>query len=124
VCAACNQRAGREIDQPLLKDWLLRQIRHAAGVSDRRGSPPPAPIERHALPDGTPVRVDPTTGAVNLVPFSRRTGNELTLSAGSESALEDLERKMRERYARRGTPSHPCPRFSANQSSASRSPSS
>lgn len=58
VCSRCNQRAGVQIDQPLLEDFIMASARQRAGVLTRRGAAPPGPRMDWSWPDGTPMRLN------------------------------------------------------------------
>ncbi len=44
VCHDCNQRAGREIDDPFCRELWMHEMRHRHQVPDRRGDVPGPPV--------------------------------------------------------------------------------
>jgi hypothetical protein len=61
VCRKCNTRAGKEIDEPFLSDWVIAWERLLWDIRDVRhgkDKPPPLPHEELALDDGTEVRMN------------------------------------------------------------------
>lgn len=54
VCFDCNQRAGKEVDDPFLDELWVREMRHRHQVPDRRGRiPGPPVIESELTSDGS-----------------------------------------------------------------------
>lgn len=58
VCRDCNHRAGREIDGPFMRDWLV-SMDWALHYS---GGAPMMPRATAALDDGTPVNLETRKG--------------------------------------------------------------
>jgi hypothetical protein len=104
VCADCNRRAGVEIDQPFVGDWLVGWSRILWDVRDdrRRGErPPPIPDEELTLPDGSRVRLL-HDGQTEIIPRVERYGDEISISVGSDDELNEVIKKITERAARNG----------------------
>lgn len=107
VCDACNEWAGREIDQPFLADSLLQAGRSLAGQRDpRRGKkarPIASPLLQGYTADGDFFTIDPETNK----PVRRSRIVDLgdgrqQIRAGSPEEAERLLERARKRAAAEG----------------------
>jgi len=107
VCDACNEWAGREIDQPFLADSLLQASRSLAGQRDpRRGKkarPIASPLLQGYTADGDFFTIDPYTNK----PVRRSRIVDLgdgrqQIRAGSPEEAERLLERARKRAAAEG----------------------
>lgn len=105
VCDACNEWAGREVDQPFLTDALLRCYRSAVDQRDpRRGKKArrvSAPLLRGFTLDGDYIAFDHDSGRPVMRSRIVDLGEgRFQIRAGSEVEAERLMSKLRERAAR------------------------
>jgi HNH endonuclease len=103
VCAPCNKRAGLEIDQPFLSDWLVRMSRRRWDVRDTRrarGEPPPRPRDELTLRDGT--RVKAREDGLEVIPQVDRDDTKALIRAGTDAEVAAMVKKLEERLAREG----------------------
>jgi hypothetical protein len=107
VCNACNEWAGREIDQPFIADQLLQAHRSLAGQLDprrgRKARRTPSPLLRGHTADGDFIMFDPEAGR----PVKRARIVELgedrhQIRAGSQADANRLIERMRKRAASEG----------------------
>jgi HNH endonuclease len=69
-CAACNERAGREVDQPFASHHIMLTMRHMFGIRDAYGHIPPAPRLYGDIEGGGRVYLE--LGGVGVGPQARR----------------------------------------------------
>lgn len=106
VAAACNRRAGKEVDQPLLNDPFVAFNRIFFDIRDRRGGRPPNPVRNATLADGAPATLETREipwGATAL-PRIREEGDRVTITAGSIEEAEEIAAKKSERSGQRYRP--------------------
>jgi hypothetical protein len=103
VCQPCNQRAGREVDQPWLSDYLVNEARVRLQVPDRRGNPPRNMTIPAVSGDGRDVFVhlDGTAGStrIELKPQYRSDGIHWTTSGYTVEATTKKLERMRQDHA-------------------------
>jgi hypothetical protein len=103
VCEACNRRAGKEIDYPLVNDLFVAFNRVFYDIRDRRGNRPPNPARNATLADGTPAMLEtreiPWRAAA--MPQVREEGKCITITAGSVEEAEEIIAKKSERTGQR-----------------------
>jgi hypothetical protein len=107
VCDACNEWAGREIDQPFLADSLLQAHRSLAGQRDpRRGKKArrvASPLLQGHTADGDFITVDPETNRPvrrsQIVDFGE---DRQQIRASSQEDAERLLERARKRAAAEG----------------------
>jgi hypothetical protein len=100
VAGSCNERAGREIDHPLVSDLFVGFNRVFYDIRDRRGSPPPNLAHRAKLKDGTPVAVDmrEKPWRMTILPKVKEEGEDrFTLTVSSMEEAEEIIEKKRKR---------------------------
>jgi hypothetical protein len=99
VAYSCNERAGKEVDQPLANDPFVAFNRVFYDIRDRRGNRPPNPVRHATLEDGTPVALETRNGPweATVVPHVREQGDRLTIVAGSVEEAEEVIAKKSER---------------------------
>jgi hypothetical protein len=107
VCDACNEWAGREIDQPFLADSLLQAHRHLAGQRDpRRGKksrPVASPLLQGYTADGDFFTADPETNKPVRRSRIVDLGNDRQqIRASSPEEAERLLERARKRAAGEG----------------------
>lgn len=100
VCAACNKRAGKLIDQPFLGDWFIAMDRILLDVRDgrRSGTRPIRPPDGQAahLPDGTPVDLVTNDGpwSVRMRSGIEREGAHVRIRAADQEEFNRLWAKL------------------------------
>jgi hypothetical protein len=107
VCDACNEWAGREIDQPFLADSLLQAHRHLSGQRDpRRGKksrPVASPLLQGYTADGDFFTADPETNKPVRRSRIVDLGNDRQqIRASSPQEAERLLERARKRAAAEG----------------------
>lgn len=107
VCDECNEWAGREIDQPFMRDQLLRTHRSLVGQLDpRRGKkarPVASPLLQGQTAEGDFIDIDPETGgAVRRSRIIDVGDDRQQIRAGSEKEARRLLDRARKRAAAEG----------------------
>lgn len=99
VAHSCNERAGQEVDQPLVNDLFVAFNRVFFDIRDRRGRQPPNPVRNAAFKDGTPVNLETRNGPweAKVIPQVREEGDGFVITAGSVEEAEEIIAKKSER---------------------------
>lgn len=100
VACSCNERAGKEIDRPLVSDLFVAFNRVFYDIRDRRGNPPPNPPHRARLKDGTPVALDmrEKPWRITIQPqLKEEVDDRFTLTVSSMEEAEEIIEKKRKR---------------------------
>lgn len=96
VCRGCNERAGREVDHPFGRDWLIAAMRFIAGVS-HRGKPPMLFRGRLDWSRHEVVRVFEVAGGGTLLVIETLGETVLGVIA-TPNQLDRLERVIKSRF--------------------------
>lgn len=101
-CAACNERAGREVDQPFASHHIMQTMRHIFGIRDARGEIPAAPRLYGDVEGGGRVYVElgaagPRVGRVPHKVRDDETGRRYVVDAGDGEALAERMKARMER---------------------------
>lgn len=99
VAASCNERAGKEVDQPLINDLFVAFNRVFFDIRDRRGNRPPNPVRNATFRDGTPVTLETRHGPweAKVIPQVREEGDRFVITAGSVEEAEEIIAKKSQR---------------------------
>jgi hypothetical protein len=99
VAKSCNERAGREVDIPLIADIFVAFNRVFYDIRDRRGRKPPNPVRNATLEDGTPVSVETREIPWRMTPMPKihENGDKMTLKVSSVEEAEEIIAKKSER---------------------------
>jgi hypothetical protein len=107
ICNACNEWAGREIDQPFVADQLPQVHRSLVGQIDprrgRKARRTRSPLLRGHTTDGDFITVDPETSRPVRHPRIVDLGDDRQqIRAGSQEDAERLLKRARKRAAAEG----------------------
>jgi hypothetical protein len=99
VAHSCNERAGQEVDQPLVNDLFVAFNRVFFDIRDRRGRRPPNPVRNATFKDGTPVNLETRNGPweAKVIPQVRQEGDGFVITASSVEEAEEIIAKKSER---------------------------
>lgn len=99
VCSTCNERAGREIDQPFCRDWFIEATRFSIGVS-HRGKPPLRFRGRLVWDRPEVVRVYEVAAGGTIIAIETPTESLLAVLVDQDDplALKNLKRIIKARF--------------------------
>lgn len=100
VCAACNQRAGKGIDAPFMRDWLIAIDR---ALHSPRGDRMRPRVDA-TLRDGTPVDLETGKGPwkATVRASIEWEGDEVTIRASNRAEYEKLLSRVRRKVEAEG----------------------
>lgn len=103
VCDACNERVGREVDQPWLDHDFVRHERRSFNLGDpRHAGKPPASIFDGMHTDEEGHRVAVTDGIPRYVGSITDEGDRMSIRAADPARAEELLARVRRRLAADG----------------------